>query len=149
MNEEVIREFQHDDEELDDEAIDESIDDPDELEDIDNATNTLLENLEKVVVENGALCIRCGAHTLQLVVSDACKSFEGPLKEIARIAKKLRCGEFKRILEITKGVKLPHIPVKTRWNTNIMMLRDFLKQNEFFINLGVQYKELGKLKLLI
>ncbi|XP_062538921.1 uncharacterized protein LOC134207217 [Armigeres subalbatus] len=142
MNECVSKEFFQEDGELpDDEIINEMAVDPDELEAIDYATNNLMENLEKVVIENGALCVRCGAHTLQLVVNEVCKAFDEPLKGIAKIAKKLRCGEFKRIFEITKGVKLPHIPVKTRWNTNYVMLRDFLEQKEFFINLGSQYKE--------
>lgn len=144
MNEEVAREFEQKDEDCYSEPAEESAEDPEELEDIDIATNSLLDNLERVVIENGSLCIRCGAHTLQLVVNDACKSFESTLKELAKIAKKLRCGEFKRILDITKGVKLPHIPVKTRWNTNFVMQRDFLQQKEFFVNLGAQYKELGK-----
>lgn len=92
-------------------------------------------------------CIRCGAHTLNLVVNDATKQHESELKEITGIVKSYRKAEYINRFKNT-GVALPPIPVKTRWNHYFLMTRSLNKNHDFFNGLGIKYPELGKYEIL-
>lgn len=94
---------------------------------------------------NGHLvdCVRCGAHTLNLVVKDATKEHETDMKRIVEIVKAYRKINYSQKFKHT-GVPLPPIPVKTRWNHDYMMTKSLDKNREFFYGLGVKFPELGK-----
>ncbi|KAL1396049.1 hypothetical protein pipiens_010797 [Culex pipiens pipiens] len=86
-------------------------------------------------------CVRCGAHTLNLVVNDATKQHESELKEITKIVKSYRKAEYMNRFKNT-GVPLPPIPCKTRWNHYFLMTRLLNKNHDFFNGLGIKYPEL-------
>lgn len=90
-------------------------------------------------------CIRCGSHTINLVVNDVTTASErddSSLKHIVKIVKYYRKAEYKQAFKLTK-TPLPPIPNKTRWNSHHAMASVLLKHREFYTNLGLQYNELG------
>ncbi|XP_055525298.1 uncharacterized protein LOC129725152 [Wyeomyia smithii] len=93
-----------------------------------------MKNLEINQIE----CVRCGAHTLNLVVADATKIAEAELKAVTKIVKAYRKAEYQTSFKYS-GVAMPPIPNQIRWNHYFLMLRELIKNREFFAGLGVKH----------
>lgn len=101
---------------------------------------------EATLQEHKVECIRCGSHTINLVVNDVTSASEhndGALKHVVKNSKAYRRAEYKQAFKLTK-TPLPPIPNKTRWNSHYSMVSVLIKNREFYSNLGSQYNELGK-----
>ncbi|XP_062704343.1 zinc finger BED domain-containing protein 4-like [Aedes albopictus] len=103
----------------------------------------LTDEFEESLREHKVECIRCGSHTINLVVNDVTSASErddDALKHIVKIVKSYRRAEYKKAFKITK-TSMPPIPNKTRWNVYYSMATELLENREFFTDMGSQYKE--------
>lgn len=80
--------------------------------------------------------VRCGAHTLSLIVRGATKrsNIHSVLVLCRRVAKLLRTASYKReARENGFEFKLPHINVVTRWDSDYTMVSLKIHPNDFFL----------------
>lgn len=96
-----------------------------------------------LIISHTSVTIRCGAHTVQLAVSDACKAYQTELKKLSKIVVSYHNAKYKNFFDVSGG-KYPSIPAPTRWNSTYLMAASLLDQKEFFIKLGQEFEELGK-----
>lgn len=113
-----------------------------DLEDQDEALEGMLSDMESVIAHT-SVTIRCGAHTAQLAVADACKSHQTNIKKVTKVVNSFRNAKFKNFFDISGG-KYPLTPVPTRWNSYYLMMRTLVDQKDFFMKLGEEFEELGK-----
>lgn len=120
-------------------------------EDEDTTTPEEVENFRKIIEEFESSIggprlslLRCGAHTLNLVVNDVIKipAFNDQMKELIRVAKAYRKSEYRKLFQ-QASAKLPPLPGVTRWNRHYEMLLVLQEKPTFFDNLADQYTELG------
>ncbi|XP_062541736.1 uncharacterized protein LOC134209737 [Armigeres subalbatus] len=100
----------------------------------------MLQELESIV-SHTAVTVRCGAHTVQLVVSDACKEYQPELKKLSKLTVSYQNVKYKNFFDVSGG-RYPPTPVATRWNSNYLMAVSLLDQKDFFDKLGQEFKEL-------
>lgn len=122
----------------------------DGLEDYDDTMEGFLNDLNDLICGHQVACIRCGAHTVQLVVSDVCKDevHQRNIKAITKIVVAFHNTKYKNFFEVSGG-KYPSIPGPTRWNSNFLMQQSLLNSKDFFERLGCEYAELGKLSCFL
>lgn len=126
-------------EQLETEIIEESDDSDDDNTDNEDQENVInLNEVEDLISKesNGLVnCIRCAAHTLQLVVSDALKeaNLSAKISECRRLAVALRkpniCIQIK-----AQNKRMPKLNVPTRWNSSYDMIERLLELHEFCQN---------------
>lgn len=101
-----------------------------EMDDVSDI-NLVLEEMQQIIATEtlNIHSVRCAAHTLQLAVVSALgiAEFENIILLCRAVAKELR----KNSAEIELGeraisFKIPHIDVKTRWNSTYIMVRNIL-----------------------
>lgn len=116
-----------------------------QIQEYDDNIECVLNDLHGIINGHQVVCIRCGAHTAQLVVSDVCKEqiYREQIRAITKLVTTFRNAKYKNFFEVSGG-KYPPIPVPTRWNSNFMMNQSLLENKDFFEKLGHEYKELGK-----
>lgn len=68
-------------EDIDKEIIEENFNE----EEQDDVVEGMLQDLESIVSHTVTVTLRCGAHTVQLVVSDACKGYQHELKMLSKV----------------------------------------------------------------
>lgn len=105
--------------------------------------NQMIETCENHLAICENQCVRCGVHTLNLVVNDATKSSEKELKAVTKIVKSYRKIEYQQQIKYS-GIAMPPIPSKIRWNHYYLMLNSIVCNKQFFAGLGVKHPELGK-----
>lgn len=106
--------------------------------------NTIKE-YQRELFYNKIDCVRCGAHTINLVVNDVTirnSEVEEKLREIIKIVKAYRKADYREYLLHSK-IKLPPIPNVTRWNNYYTMCDILIKHREFYSILGTNNVELG------
>lgn len=113
-----------------------------DLEEQDEVLEGMLSDLESVIGHT-LVTVRCGAHTAQLVVADACKSHQADLKKVTKVVILYRNAKYKNFFDISGG-KYPVTPVPTRWNSYYLMMRTLVNQKDFFMKLGEEFEELSK-----
>ena len=94
------------------------------------------------------ICIRCGAHTLNLVVTDntngsANEETSRIISNIFHIVKAYRKVDYKDTFNLNQQ-KFPPIPNATRWNVNYVLMQTLVSGRPFFDRLAVNAPELGK-----
>lgn len=87
--------------------------------------------------------IRCSVHTLQLAILDVVDKKEETIQAITTVAKKCKSIKYKKHFEYHNAT-LPPVWGQTRWGGIFKMIECFLRQKEFFENLGQEFSELGK-----
>jgi hypothetical protein len=83
-------------------------------------------------------CVRCVAHTLQLVVADVSKVCQSELKSVREFVKKIKSSKFRERFALS-GTSRPLLDVVTSWMSTYLMLKNILDNMEF-------YKELSNVK---
>lgn len=111
-------------------------------EDLDEEVEAALDDLEDVVDGHSIVGVRCGAHTLQLVVADATKPHKIVLKSLNKIVNSLHNAQYKPFFDLA-DMRYPPLPVPTRWNSTFTMLRSVFQQKEKFQRLGQQFPDLS------
>lgn len=129
---------------LEDECIEEDNEDSQSSEDEteDDIVEALLDDLQDVVGHQ-SVAIRCGAHTTQLVVSDACKQHQKVIKAATKVVNTMRNTRFNNFFELS-GAKKPPVPPPTRWNNVYNMMKSLSNQKDIFIKLGEEFEELSE-----
>lgn len=117
-------------------------DESDESFDGDNETqishySTTLQDVQKMMqIDSDSLinCIRCAAHTLQLVVADSIKeeNLAGKILKCRKLAIALRKPTNTTKLKLL-NLKLAKLSVPTRWNSNFDMIERLLEIKSFCI----------------
>ncbi|XP_055593713.1 uncharacterized protein LOC129744950 [Uranotaenia lowii] len=116
-------------------------DDFDTEEEADNTEQCdYTEELEEAFQERLNL-VRCAVHSLQLVVIDVVKKSNPSVKEVTDIAKKCKLTRYKNYFEYRQA-SYPPVWCQTRWGGIFQMMESFIKQKDFFIELGTQFPEL-------
>lgn len=103
-------------------------DEPQTYDDEDNSDDQQ-NNIETLLASIGN-SVRCAAHTLQLAVHDVLKDYEGQLKSIVSVVKKLRLNRYRRLFSANLQ-KIPCLDVITRWNSSYIMIKCLTDQQEF------------------
>lgn len=80
-----------------------------------------VESVTKMLGEHEIVCVRCGAHTLNLVVVDVTKRFSTTLTEVVSIVKTFRKVDYKDAYKLNQQ-KYPPIPNVTRWNAYVALM---------------------------
>lgn len=122
-------------------------DDPDTETDIEtdmthDKSQELSESLSTEFKEQLNL-VRCSVHTLQLAVLDVVDKTDKSVKQITQAAKTLKRVKYKLYFD-QHDASFPPIWGPTRWGGIFEMLNSFRSQKDFFMQLGLQYPELGK-----
>ncbi|XP_062553188.1 uncharacterized protein LOC134218246 [Armigeres subalbatus] len=107
----------------------------------DGAIKGLLDDLEDAI-RNQAVGIRCGAHTTQLVVSDACKAHHSEISAITKVVTAMRNTRYKTFFDLSSA-KFPPIPTPTRWGSQYSMMLRLAEQKDIFVKLGDEFEELN------
>jgi hypothetical protein len=106
----------------------------DDIDDMEDATESYETNLVS--------CMRCTAHTLQLVVHDVIKLNENSerLKQLREITKLCRNVRLRHNFS-ENNVPLPNLDVITRWGSTYKMVSVFQKNKDFFVNLQKDFDD--------
>lgn len=111
-------------------AVIQNLVDMDELNQVINDEDDFTDLFEEVIGDiskstNLVFTIRCGAHTIQLMVLDGIKksNFRSIVILAKYIAKKLRTDKFKfEARDAGFDYKVPHVSCTTRWNSDYIMV---------------------------
>lgn len=104
------------------EALDSILDDTENFDDLFREVIGDLSQTARFVTT-----IRCGAHTVQLIVRDALKKsgFKGLLALCQHVAKKLRLDSYKQSAnEANITYKFPRLSCQTRWDSDYSLVRN-------------------------
>lgn len=108
-----------------------------------------IESVTEVLSDHELSCIRCGAHTFNLIVTDQtsgtkCKETAEKIAQIIEIVKSYRKTEHKETFLLNQQ-RFPPIPNTTRWNVHYSLMK-ILKDNQtFFDRIAVNSPALSKL----
>jgi hypothetical protein len=78
-------------------------------------------------------CVRCVAHTLQLVVADVAKNCKCELQIIRDLVKKMKTTKFRERFALTGT---PMLDVVTRWMSTYLMVKNIFDNMEFYNDLN-------------
>lgn len=87
--------------------------------------------------------VRCAVHTLQLAVTDVIKHTDSRIRSVTAIAKNCRKIAYQPSFDL-KNVPVPPLYAITRWGGIHDMISNFCDHEEFYKDLGKQFKELGR-----
>lgn len=91
------------------------------------------------------LCLtRCASHTLQLAVGDIVKKNDPNIRRITDLVKETRKTKYTLFFEHKQATKAPFW-CPTRWGNKYKMIESIVQQEQFYKELGEDYKEIGKL----
>lgn len=91
------------------------------------------------------LCLtRCASHTLQLAVGDVVKKNDPHIRSITDLVKETRKTKYTLFFEHKQASKAPFWS-PTRWGGKYEMIASIVEQEQFYIELAEEYKEIGKL----
>lgn len=88
--------------------------------------------------------VRCAVHSLQLAILDVVKRSDQSVKVVTEVAKKCKLTRYKTHFEF-RNATLPPVWCQTRWGGIYTMMESFKNQKDFFVELALQFPELGKL----
>ncbi|XP_065095790.1 uncharacterized protein LOC135717588 [Ochlerotatus camptorhynchus] len=111
-------------------------DEDDNYEDNDELLNDIINELSTKVS-----LVRCAVHTLQLAVTDVVNHTDNHIRRITTVAKNCRKTAYKPSFDL-KNIPLPPLFSKTRWGGIYEMILKFYDNEEFYRDLGKQFKEL-------
>ncbi|XP_058817388.1 uncharacterized protein LOC131680695 [Topomyia yanbarensis] len=114
--------------------------DEDDFENNDELFNDLINELSTKVS-----LIRCAVHTLQLAVTDAIKAVDNRIRSLTNVAKNCRKMSYKPSFDL-KNIPLPPLYSRTRWGGIFEMISNFYDHEDFYRDLGKQFKELDLLE---
>lgn len=112
--------------------------DDDDFQNNDALLNDLMNELSTKVS-----LIRCAVHTLQLAVTDVIRSTDSRIRSITTVVKNCRKIAYKPSFAL-KQVPLPPLFCNTRWGGIFEMISNLTDHEEFYRDLGKQFKELGR-----
>lgn len=104
----------------------------DESDDESEADIAADEDIVKKITESNILDVQpCGAHTLNLCVTDAMKPYSDNLNRVRNFLKKAKSVKYHKLFEMHK-VPQPNMDNVTRWAGTHRMLKPLLKHKEFY-----------------
>jgi hypothetical protein len=80
-------------------------------------------------------CVRCVAHTLQLVVCDVAKTCKSELKIVRDFVKLMKTSKFRERFALTSTSR-PLLDVVTRWMSTYLMMKNLLDNMPFYKDLS-------------
>lgn len=107
-----------------------------------------VEDLTELLGEHELVCVRCGAHTINLVVTDATRDVLPVISDIVSVVRAYKKVEYKEAFKLNQQ-RYPPIPNLTRWNVYAALMEVLRKGREFFDRLATNYPELGEDALVI
>nr|XP_029711416.1 uncharacterized protein LOC115256668 [Aedes albopictus] len=88
------------------------------------------------------LCLtRCASHTLQLAVGDIVKKNDPNIRRITDLVKETRKTKYTLFFEHKQATKAPFW-CPTRWGNKYKMIESIVQQEQFYKELGEDYKEI-------
>lgn len=108
-----------------------------------NEESELSDALSTEFIQDQLNLVRCSVHTLQLAVLDVVDKKDECIKEITGVAKKCKGVKYKTHFDYHNAT-FPPVWGQTRWGGIYMMMDCFRRQKDFFLQLAVQFPELGK-----
>lgn len=107
-----------------------------------------IEEYNEMLSELEVVCIRCGAHTLNLVATDNTsgavnKDTSQTIAKVVDIVKAYRKAEFKEAFTLNQQT-FPPIPNATRWHVNYKLMDTLQGGRQFFDRLAINAPALGK-----
>ncbi|XP_058833273.1 uncharacterized protein LOC131691089 [Topomyia yanbarensis] len=108
--------------------------DDDEDEQADEVSTSI-----KAELSNQLSLVRCAAHTL--AVSDVIKKNDERIRKVTNVVKKTRKTKYTLYFEHKQASKAP-LWSFTRWAGRYKMVKSIVKQEPFYIELGIQYEDI-------
>lgn len=119
----------------------EGISESDEMSDEDAIAK--VEELSDLISTHEVACVRCGAHTFNLVATDQTKDKDvaEELSKIISVVKAYRKSNYSEAFKLQKQ-KYPPIPNATRWNANHKVMETLREGRNFFEVIATNNPEL-------
>lgn len=111
-------------------------------EDVENDDEQLLSDL-MIELSSKVSLVRCAVHTLQLAVTDVIKYTDSRIRSVTAAAKHCRKIAYQPSFDL-KNVPLPPLYAITRWGGIYDLISNLCEHEEFYKELGKQFKELGR-----